>query len=104
MQMQKTKNMNLEKIYSIAKNTHTFEEFKAIIDEKMTGTPTTVVSKNEFELKQVKNNVVDDVSNQREFLLTFAQEWNWANDIADSPVIPDGFVDDFLNQIKNKTK
>jgi len=97
--MQKTKTMNLEKIYSIAKNTHTFEEFKAIIDKQMTGTPTTVVSKNEFELKQVKNNVVDDVSNQREFLLNFAQEWNWANDIADSPVIPDGFVDGFLNQI-----
>jgi len=33
--------MNLEKIYSIARSTHTFEEFKAIIDEQMTGTPKT---------------------------------------------------------------
>jgi len=48
-------------------------------------------------------NIVD-VSNQREFLLNFAQEWNFVNDIADSPVIYDGFVDVYLKEIKNKTK
>jgi len=56
-----------------------------------------------FEAQRlVKKLNIDDFSNQREFLLTFAQEWNWANDIADSPVIPNGFVDDFLNQIKDE--
>ncbi len=54
--------MKLEKLYIIAKSVHTMSEFKAIIDNLMTGTPTTVVSHNQFELRQVKKLNIDDVS------------------------------------------
>lgn len=63
--MKKLKNINkmkLDQIYSIAKGVHTFGEFKSMIDNLMTGTATTVLSDNEFELKQVKNLNIDNVS------------------------------------------
>jgi len=54
--------MRLEVVYSYAKAHKSFDEFKAAVDEYITGNPVTAVSNNEFQLIQVNDFVIADVS------------------------------------------
>jgi len=53
--------MNLSKIYLLARSNASYSDFRNEIDRQLTGTPPTVLSKNEFTLI-VSNVVLADVS------------------------------------------
>jgi hypothetical protein len=42
---------------------------------------------------------IHDVVGRSELLKAFADKWNIDNDIADSPIIHDGFIDEFLKSL-----
>lgn len=58
--------MNLKELHELARYNKDFDDFKAKIDEKFNGTPTTVVDKTEYKL--VKNLGLADVG-KRIFLV-----------------------------------
>lgn len=57
--------MNLKELHELARYNKDFDDFKAKIDEKFNGTPTTVVDKTEYKL--VKNLGLADVIGRLSF-------------------------------------
>ena len=51
-------------------------------------------------IKQYKKQLpIPRVVGRRELLKAFVEKWNVDNDIADSPIIHEGFIDEFLKSL-----
>lgn len=89
--------MDLSTLYTLAKSHASYADFRNYIDKKMTGTPETVISKNEFTLI-VKNRVLADVRQQRELLIAML-EWGTKENMVQQDLNNEQIVDLYLSNL-----
>ena len=67
--------------------------------DEMTTTPKQLTEALDIVISEVKKNRLGDIVEQSELLKVFVDRWNDKNSIACSPVIHDGFINEFLKSL-----